>query len=170
MAREINWDEELSPEDREWAEQRPDMPAGNGMTVAQRLAEQDGKFGDKRVARSRAERIEELRGIIANSQNELERLLVEEEAEANANAAFTGDPASGVVRDFTPVDGQTPDGAPAPTDDYDNEKVWTKAKLIDEIKARNTERVEQQLEPLSTNGTRSELVDRIRKDDSELEG
>lgn len=168
MAREINWDEPLSEEDRAWAEQRPDMPAGNGMTVAQRLAEIDQRDGNPKEKRSRAERMGELRTTIADAQNELARLEVEEQEEANRNAAVTGDPAIGLVRDNTSVDGEMPEGAPEAGQDYSDEKYWTKARLVDEIKARNQDRVRDNLEPLSTTGNRSELVERLMQDDREL--
>jgi hypothetical protein len=172
MARVINWDEELSEEDRFWAEHRPDMPAGNGMTVAQRLIENDEKFGRvaKNAAKSREERQQELRTIIADSQNELERLDREAAEEANANVAVTGDPASGLIRDNTGVDGQRPAGAPEGSEDYSDEKYWTKAKLTDEIKKRNVEREAEGLEPMATTGNRAELVERLLKDDEEIEG
>jgi hypothetical protein len=165
--RQINWDEPLSDEDRTWAEQRPDMPAGNGMTVGQRLALMDE---GKTSAQSRGERIEELRAVIADANNEIERLMREQAEEDNVNSAVVGDPASGLVRDNTEVNGQRPEGADEPRETYSNEKVWTKAKLSEEINNRNNERVEQGLEPLSTHGTRAELVERLMKDDEEIEG
>lgn len=173
MAREINWDKEISEEDRTWLEQRPDMPAGNGMTVAQRLEEYDQKNGTaaKRSKQTRAERMDELRTIIADSQNELARLEVEQANEDNANVSETGDPSVGVVRDNTGVDGETPEGAPDPNAEnpYADERVWTKAKLQDEIRKRNDERQSEGLEPLALTGNRSELVERLQKDDSEIE-
>lgn len=170
MAREINWDEELSDEDRAWAEQRPDLPAGNGMTIAQRVAENDEKYGraEKSAAKSRAERLEELRTTIADAENEMARLQLEESQEANPNVAVTGDPSVGLIRDNTAVDGQTPEGAPTGGQDYSDEKYWTKAKLADEIKSRNTEREAEGLAPLATTGSRAELVERLMKDDEEL--
>jgi len=171
MARQINWDEELSEEDRAWAEQRPDAPAGNGMTISQRLAENDEKFGkaQKDASKTRAERLEELRTTIADAENEMARLQAEQAREDNPNVAVTGDPASGLVRDNTAVDGETPEGAPEGKETYEDERYWTKAKLTDELKARNVERERDGLEPLATTGNRSELVERLMKDDEELE-
>lgn len=170
MAREINWDEELSDEDRAWAEQRPDLPAGNGMTIAQRMAENDEKYGraEKSAAKSRDERISELRTTINDAQNELARLELEASQEANPNVAVTGDPSVGLIRDNTAVDGKTPEGAPTGGQDYSDEKVWTKARLAQEIDKRNEERVAEGLEPITKTGNRSELVERLIKDDEEL--
>lgn len=172
MAREINWDEELSDEDRSWAEQRPDHPAGGNMTVGQRLRANDEKFGReaKEASMTRAERIAELRSQMASAQNEIERLETEQAAEDNPNVAVTGDPASGLVRDNTVVDGQTPDGAPEGGEDYSDQKYWTVARLQQEIESRNVERTSQNLEAMPTTGKRAELVERLMKDDEELEG
>jgi hypothetical protein len=171
MAREIDWDKELSDEDRTWAEQRLDAPAGNGMTINDRIIANDEKFGRraKDASKTRDERIAELRTVMADAQNEIERLHREAAEEGNPNVAVTGDPAVGLVRDNTGVDGERPDGAPEPKETYSNEKVWTKSKLTDELHARNEERTAQGLEPLSTTGTRAELVERLMKDDEELE-
>jgi len=98
------------------------------------------------------------------------RLQAEQAREDNPNVAVTGDPASGLVRDNTAVDGETPEGAPEGKETYEDERYWTKAKLTDELKARNVERERDGLEPLATTGNRSELVERLMKDDEELEG
>lgn len=169
MAREINWDEPLSDEDRAWAEQRPDAPAGNGMTVAQRLAQIDDSYGNPKTAREREKRIEQLRGEIDSRTIELERLQREAEEEGNPNVAVTGDPAQGLIRDNTGVDGETPEGAPTGKQTYNDEKYWTVSKLQDEIRSRNIDRQAAGLTPLATSGKRSELVERLLKDDEELE-
>jgi hypothetical protein len=167
MARQIDWDKELSDEDRTWAEQRPDMPAGNGMTVRERLAANDEKFGKaaKDAKKSRAERIQDLEGVIANAQNEIERLQREQAEEDRVNASVTGDPAVGLVRDNTPVDGERPAGAPEPVQTYDDEKHWTVARLRQEIESRNPDREAAGLPAMSTSGKRSELVERLQQDD-----
>jgi hypothetical protein len=171
VAREIDWSQEISDEDRIWLEQRPDMPAGDGKTNAQRLAENDEQYGKaaKDNAKSREERIADLRAAIADATNEIERLEREMAEEGNPNVAVTGDPAVGLVRDNTGVDGQTPDGAPTGKETYSDEKYWTKAKLAEEIDNRNVERTEQGLEPISRSGNRAELVERLLKDDEEIE-
>lgn len=171
IARDINWDEELSDEDRAWAEQRLDAPAGFGKTIGQRLVENDVKFGreTKLASMTRAERIEHLRGVIANAQNEIERLEVEQANEDNPNVAVTGDPKVGLIVDNTGVDGKRPEGAPEEREDYSNAKYWTVPKLQEEIRARNEERVSQNLEPIAVDGKRAELVERLLRDDEELE-
>lgn len=142
------------------------------MNMGQRLAANDEKFGRqaKQDGRSRAERLEELRTQIADATNEIARLEAEQAQEENPNVAVTGDPAIGLVRDNTAIDGQAPEGASEDKEDYSDEKYWTKAKLAEEIETRNTERVAQDLEPLSKSGNRAELVERLLKDDEELEG
>jgi hypothetical protein len=168
VAREINWDEPLSPEDREWAEQRPDMPAGNGMTVAQRLAQLDSEYGYE-DGKSPEKRIEELRSTIATAQNELERLEREQMEFGNPNKGTVGDPASGLVVDNTPVDGQAPEGAPNVRQDYSDQHYWTVARLKEEIETRNPDREQAGLEPLSTAGKRTDLVERLVQDDRDIE-
>lgn len=171
MSREINWDEELSDDERSWAEQRLDMPAGMGMSVSQRLRANDEKFGreSKVASQTRAERIAELRTQMADAQNEIERLTVEQAQEDNPNVAVTGNPASGLVRDNTGVDGQTPEGAPVLSETYGDTKYWTVARLQEEIDARNADRRAANLPEISRDGRRPELVERLLKDDEELE-
>jgi hypothetical protein len=166
--RDINWDEKLSDEDRAWAEQRPDHQI-NGRPIRDLLDEQDERFGGKEPepAKTRAERMTELRQTIADSQTELARLEQEQIDEDNRNRALSGDPASGLVRDNTYVDGKKPDGSPEPVEDYSDEKVWTKAKLAEEIDNRNREREAEGLSALSKSGNRSELVERLMQDDRE---
>jgi hypothetical protein len=172
VARVIDWDKELSEEDRAWAEQRPDHPAGNGRTVAQRVRENDEKFGrEAKVAKmSRSERIAELRAEMAKAQNEIERLETEQAIEDNPNVAVAGDPASGLVRDNTAIDGQKPEGAPEGSEDYSDQKYWTVTRLQEEIQGRNDDRTSQGLPALATTGKRAELVERLIQDDRELEG
>jgi hypothetical protein len=172
MSREINWEEPLSDEDRVYLEHRLDAPAGfGGMNIAQAIEANDAKHGraEKAQALSREERIAELRTIIADSQNEMERLVSEGNLEANPNLGKQGDPAVGLVVDNTGVDGERPEGSPEPKETYSNEKYWTKARLSEEIEARNGDRVAAGLDALSTSGTRSEMVERLQKDDKELE-
>lgn len=170
--REIDWEQELSEEDRTWAEQRPDHPAGNGLTVRDRVRANDEKFGHeaKVASMSRAERIAELRSVMANAQNEIERLETEQAQEDNPNVAVTGDPASGLVRDNTAIDGVVPVGAPEGKEDYSDAKYWTVPRLTQEIEQRNVERTSQNLPAMPTTGKRADLVERLLKDDEELEG
>lgn len=173
MARQINWEEPISDEDREWAEQRGDMPAGfGGMNIREAIEANDAKHGkgERSSSFNREERISELRTAIADAQNEIERLTVEANLETNPNLAKQGDPAVGIVRDNTGVDGQAPEGSSEPKEDYSDQQYWTKAKLAEEIDKRNEERVAAGLEPLSRSGNRSELVERVLRDDEELEG
>lgn len=170
MARNINWSEPLSDEDRAWAEQRPDTPSGqDGLTIGEQIQRNDEVHGKqaKDSRKSRAERMQELRSTIADSENEIARLQQEEADEINANVARAGsmgDQAAGLtVVDNTPVNGETPEGASTGTEDYSDEKYWTKAKLVEEIERRNDDGAE-----LSKTGTRAELVERLRKDDEEL--
>ena len=173
MAREIKWDEgPISDEDREWVEQRLDAPAGGNMTYRERLEAHDTEHGraEKMASKSREERRAELRSKIADAQNELERLDVEEAREGNPNVAVTGDPAVGLIRDNTGVDGQPPEGATGTADDYSDEKRWTKAALAEEIDKRNEERAAEDLPLISKTGTRAEMVDRLKADDEEIQG
>jgi hypothetical protein len=169
MARTINWDEPLSDEDRAWVEQRLDTMGPNGKTFQQLLDEQDG---NKKPSISRDERRSELRTQIADAENELARLEVEEAEETNRNTALAGtvgDRAAGlIVRDNTAVNGETPEGASTAKEDYSDERYWTKAKLQDELRKRNDDREAADLNPLPLTGNRSELVERLLLDDDEL--
>jgi hypothetical protein len=165
MSRTINWDEPLSDEDRTWAEQRD--------VLHSKIEENDQKFGGKKKApkQNRQERMDELRSIIADSENELQRLQQEQIDEDNKNAALTGDVRTGNgIVDNTPVNGEAPAGAPTAADNYADEQRWTKANLVKEIESRNAERVAEDLPPISKSGNRSELVERLMADDAELAG
>lgn len=174
MARDINWNEPLSDEDRAWAEQRLDQHGPGGRKFADLIQANDEEHGKaaKDASKSRDERREELRTIIADAQNELERLDREEVEEINRNTALAGsvgDREAGlIVRDNTPVNGERPEGSPEPVQDYSDEKFWTKNKLTDELRGRNSEREQAGLSPLPVTGTRSELVERLKKDDEEI--
>lgn len=155
-----------------WLEQRPDAPAGNSMTNAERLRANDERFGReaKLASMSREERIAELRSQMADAQNEIERLEREQAEEDNQNVAVLGNPEQGgLIRDNTGVDGQPPEGAPEPAQDYSDEKYWTIARLQEEIDSRNVDRKAAGLEPMSRTGKRAELVERLQQDDKELE-
>jgi len=171
MAREIDWSKPLSDEDRTWAEQRLDMPSGsNGLTIGQQIARNDEEHGKaaKDARMSRSERMDVLRSGIAESQNELARLeqeQIEEDNENRARAGSLGEQAAGLgFTDNTPVNGEKPEGAPEPSDDYDDTKKWTVQSLQAEIDRRNEDGAE-----LRRTGTRSELVERLRADDEELQ-
>jgi hypothetical protein len=173
MSRDINWEEPLSDEDRVYLEHRLDAPAGfGGMNIAQAIEANDAKHGraEKAQALSREERITELRTIIADAQNEMERLVTEGNLETNPNLGKQGDPAVGLVVDNTGVDGERPEGSPEPIPDYSDVKYWTVPKLQEEISARNVDRKAAGLDEISTTGKRAELVERLQKDDEELEG
>lgn len=172
MSREINWDEPLSDDDRAWAEQRADTPTGfGGLNYAGAVAANDAKFGKggDAPAVDPTERISELRAAIADAQNEIQRLEVENNLVTNPNLAVQGDPAVGLVVDNTGVDGERPEGSPEPKEAYENTTYWTKARLTQEIESRNPDRQAAGLEPLSTGGNRAELVERLLADDKELE-
>jgi len=174
MARDINWDEALSKEDRVWAEQRLDQQGPGGRKFADLIQENDEKHGrtDKPKTKSREERRAELRTLISDSMNELERLDKEEADEINRNVALAGsvgDQEAGLlVRDNTSVNGEKPEGASGQAEDYSDERYWTKQRLVDEIRNRNTDRVAANLNPIPVTGNRSELVERLLKDDEEL--
>lgn len=160
MAREIDWTKKLSDDDRAWAMQRDNLHA--------KVEENDRQFGRKDTsgAENRAARMEELRGLIASHTNELARLEQEQADEDNPNTAIAGDPATGnVIRDNTGVDGETPEGAPEAEATYEG---WNADKLKAEIRKRNKERAEEDLEPLSTSGTKAELTERLLADDREI--
>jgi hypothetical protein len=141
------------------------------MTMGQRLRANDEKYGReaKQASMSREERISELRTQMADAQNEIERLEREQAEEANPNVAVTGDPAIGLIRDNTGVDGQPPEGAPDTTPDYSDEKYWTVARLQEEIDSRNVDRKAANLDAIPRTGKRAELVERLQQDDKELE-
>lgn len=173
MSRQINWDEELSDEDRAWAQQRGDQQ-WDGKSFNERIAENDEQFGKeaKTNRMSRSERMADLRSTIADSQNELARLEQEQADEDNANKALAGsvgDQAAGLlVTDNTPVNGEQPVGSPATKDDYSDTNKWNVPSLKTEIDKRNEERAKDNLELLHKSGTRAELVERLRQDDAEL--
>lgn len=174
MARDINWNEPLSDEDRAWAEQRLDQQGPGGRKFGDLIQENDERHGsaEKAQAKTREERRVELRTIVADAQNELERLDREEVEEINRNTALAGsvgDREAGlIVRDNTPVNGERPEGAPEAREDYSDERYWTKSRLTDELRKRNSEREEAGLNPLPLTGTRAELVERLMKDDEEI--
>jgi hypothetical protein len=177
MARNIDWSKPLSDEDRVWAEQRLDAPSGgNGLSIGEAIAANDEQFGgkDKPVTKTRSERMPELRTIIADSTNELARLEQEQIDEDNANrarAGSLGDAAKGLsFTDNTPVNGEAPEGASTAKEDYADTVKWTKASLTDEIKARNVDREADGVPALAVTGNRSELVERLLRDDEELAG
>lgn len=159
MSREIDWSQPLSDEDRAWAEQRDHLRS--------KIEANDEEFGgkDKAPEQTRAERMDELRSTINNSQNELARLEKEQADEDNANRALAGDPTTGNgFVDNTYVNGEIPDGATEAAEDYSDEKRWTKAALQAEIDKRN----EEEGVDIPRTGTRSELVERLVADDREL--
>jgi len=174
MARDINWDEPLSDEDRAWAIQRGDQQGPGGRKFSDLMQENDEKHGraQKAQSKSRDERRAELRTIISDAQNELERLDREEVEETNRNTALAGsvgDREAGlIVRDNTPVNGETPEGASTAQEDYSDERYWTKARLQDELRTRNSDREAASLNPLPLTGNRSELVERLLQDDEEI--
>lgn len=155
--KKIDWSKKLSDADREWAMQFDHLRA--------QVEENDREFGDKREL-SRADRMEELRATISSAQTELARLEQEEADEGNANRAVAGDPSTGnTILDNTVVDGETPEGAPAPAETYEG---WDPAKLKAEIRKRNKDREAEDLDPLPTTGRREELVERLLQDDREI--
>lgn len=163
MARVINWDQKLSDADREWASQRDEF--------LEKIEENERRFGGPEPVSApinKAERIAEMRGLIDKYTNEIARLEKELADEANTNSAFAGDQVTGnSIVDFTPVNGQKPDGAPESPEDYLSEK-WTIDALKDDIKRRNAERATEDLAPISMRGTKSELIERIQADDREI--
>ena len=174
MAVQINWDEPLSDEGRAWASQRLDQQGPGGRTFGDLIRSNDEKFGKeaKDAAKSRDERRADLRTAIADAQNELERLDREEAEEVNRNTALAGsigDKAAGLgFRDNTPVNGETPEGSSEAKETYEDERQWTKSRLTDELRKRNDERVESGLSPLPLTGNRSELVERLVRDDEDI--
>jgi hypothetical protein len=162
MARNIDWDQPLSKEDREWAKQRD--------WLHEKIQENDRVFGGGETI-SRVDRIAQIRTEMDQLGAELQRLEGEEAASAEyaRNVAVAGDPKTGnVIVDNTGVDGQKPEGSPDAAETYDDTKKWTNAKLQAEIERRNVDRKRDGLEELSTRGNRSELVERLLEDDREL--
>lgn len=161
MSRKVNLNEKLSDEDREYL-----LNNGKEREVAENDAQfgrkDDSVRGEEMDAKERDERIAELR-------NELARLENEKATAENPNVAFPNQIPGGNVVDNTHVEGEAPEGAAEDTrDDYDDDKKWTKSKLSEEIKRRNRDREKEDAEPLRTSGTRSELVEELRRDDREL--
>lgn len=155
--KKLDWSKKLSDEDRAWALQFDHLRA--------QVEENDRQFSGEQE-QSRAERMEELRATISGAQTELARLEAEEANEGNENRAMLGDPATGqVILDNTGVDGETPEGAPAPAETYDG---WKADDLKAEIRKRNKEREAEGLDPLPTTGRREELVERLLADDREI--
>jgi hypothetical protein len=174
MSRSIDWSKPLSDEDRAWAEQRWDMPAGQGgMSVGQMIAANDEEHGKaaKDAKKSRSEQIQEANAQIAELENKISRLQAEQAEEDRVNAAFSGsedDRARGLgYVDNTAVDGETPAGAPTSVEQY-TDKRWTADALKDEISKRNEDRVRDGLEAMPLTGTKAELIERLQKDDEEL--
>lgn len=162
MARDIDWDEPLSDDDRAWAMQRDNLHA--------QVEANDRQFGGKATdkAQDRSARMDDLRSQIDSATNELVRLQREQDEEDNTNRALAGDPATGnVIRDNTGVNGEAPEGATDGPEDYSGDE-WTNSKLQAEIKRRNEERVSEGLEPISVRGSKSELIERLQADDAEL--
>lgn len=161
MSKQINWDEPLSPEDREHALQR---------NMFAEIEANDARFGDGEAPEpDRKGRISELRGLVAKYQAEI-TLLEQQEAEADiaANSAATGDARTGnIVRDQTGVDGEAPEGAVPVGNDY-TEARWTAEALKAEIVNRNGERAKDDLPPLSLKGTKADLIERLQEDDAEI--
>jgi len=129
------------------------------------IEENEAQFG-----RDSGLNLETKKARVVELESELSSLRQEIATEENPNEANPGAGGlGGGLRDNTVVDGERPAGAPRDaTDDYDDTEKWTKAKLSDELKRRNKEREENDLEPLRTTGNRSELVDALRLDDKEL--
>lgn len=158
MSRDINWHEAISDEDRAYALERG---------WDDRVADNDTRFGkEPDPAMDREQRMGVLRAEIADRTNELDRLTLEAERERNSNKSISGDPRTGqIVVDNTGVNGETPEGAPAPAETYEG---WNADRLKAEIKERNKERADAGLEPLSTTGTKAELTERLLADDREI--
>lgn len=173
MARQIDWSKPVSDEDRAWAEQRLDTSSGqDGLTIGEQLERNDAAHGKaaKDSKKTRAERLDDLRSTIADAENEISRLQLEQAEEDRQNAAFSGTPEDarkglGFV-DNTPVNDEVPQGADTGKRDYSQ---MTVPDLQQEITARNEDRQQAGLEPLSIHGKKSELVERIQQDDREIE-
>lgn len=172
MARKIDWSKPVSDEDRAWAQQRLDTTSGqDGLTIGEQLERNDIEHGkaSKDSKKTRAERLDDLRTTIANAENEMSRLQLEQAEEDRQNAAFSGTPEDarkglGFV-DNTPVEGEAPQGADTGKKNYSN---WTVPDLQQEITLRNDDRKQAGVEPLSIHGKKSELVERIEQDDREI--
>jgi len=156
MAMKIDMDKPLSPEARQYL-----LDRGRADQVEANEAKHGKQSGLSRAQRD--ERIVELRA-------ELERLEHENAREDNPNVANPLAGIGGGVQDNTVVDGQRPEGAPeAQSDDYEDGKKWTAGSLREEVVRRNEERVKDNLEPLATTGSKAELIERLRRDDKEIQ-
>lgn len=155
MSKKVDLSKPLSPEDRQYL-----MDRGRVAEVEANEAEHGKQSGMTKDQRQRR---------IADIMAELRQLEEEQNREDNPNEANPTPGIGGGVRDNTVVDGKRPtDATPDLSDDYEDERKWNKAKLVDELKGRNREREENNLPLLRTTGTRSELVEELRRDDQEI--
>ena len=155
MSRKIDFNKKLSAEDREFL-------LGNGRTaeVDKNDAEHGVDSSNPTMTREqRDERIAALRSELAM----LEHLNAVEDNPNLAQGGLAG--IVGGVKDNTVVDGEVPVGAPV--EQGDNYETMTVSRLKEELAARNKERFEAELTELSLNGTKAELVERLRQDDRE---
>jgi hypothetical protein len=160
MSRQINFNEKLSEEDRNWLLQ-------NGET--QKVHQNDEEFGRKETDGDTDEQVEEKLAAARAEVGRLEAELANRQSPGNiaqgGMTALTGGQVPGPI-DNTVVDGETPEGAPdAGGDDYESKTV---PELRKELDKRNKERQENDQEPFSTTGTKAELIERIRQDDREI--
>lgn len=155
MSKRIDLEKPLSPEDRQYLVDRNRL---------REVDENEARFG-----RNSGMSSEQRSARIAELESELATLRQEQAIEENPNVFQTRAGIGGGLKDNTNVDGKRPEGAPAdPTDDYETDNRWTAGALKKELERRNAERAEAKLEPLSTSGNKSELIERLRMDDREI--
>jgi hypothetical protein len=143
VSKDINWDEPLSRFDREYA-------IGRGLE--DKVRKNELKFGTDNPTSD--EQIEEM-------EAKLSELKAAKAARDNVNVARSK---FGAV-DNTEIEGEVPQGASVRHDA--NYEVMSKAQLVDEIGRRNKGFAAE--DQISTAGTKSELVERLRADDEEAD-
>lgn len=155
MSRKIDFTQKLNAEDRTWL-------LGNGRHAEVERNDAEHGVTTDNPTMTREERDER----IAALRTELATLEQQNAVEDNPNLAQGG--LAGIVggvKDNTSVDGEVPAGAPVTEgDNYETLKV---PELQAEIAERNKEREEAGLETLAVNGTKAQLIERLRRDDQE---
>lgn len=142
MSREVDLDQPLSEEDRQYLQDR-------------------GKHADIRANDERfGGPVEEDEEALDNKIMDLEEQAAVLRARKAALVAAREQEEAGVT-DRTVVNGE---GGDEPDDDYDD-PAWTKAKLQAEIEKRNEDRDDDG--KMSSAGTKAQLVERLRADDEE---
>jgi hypothetical protein len=160
MSRQINFNEKLNEDDREWL-------LRNGET--QKVQRNDEEFGRKETDADTDEQVAEKLAAARAEVARLEAEVANRQAPSNVAqggmAALTGGQVPGPI-DNTVVGDEAPEGAPEP--EGDNYEAKTVPELRAILDRKNAARKDDGADPFSTTGTKAELIERIRQDDREL--